>query len=342
MSRSANLLILYGGLATSVGALLLVYLISTFGFNLMGLYFWYFVPVGAFLVGLASGTGYAIASKWTNFRASASYLWFVVAVSLLTYGGSHYVTYLNYRADIAAMLEQIELVDPATNKPIPAEEIMGNITFLGYMQETIETTEMADVEDRDQDDAFELGKLGYLILLLEAIGFCGGAVIPLAVVSQGAYCEDCGRYMKKSWEGYHNSEATTADLKGKKDAKAAVIEAAMQDVMRRTFGGKSPEGTAEGLPDAEAQATTTDGEDDEAVSVTIDAAQLERWRADMSPKADAKALAKTHLLVKHCDLCGRQYADLKLEFLNIGKEPRSNDLAALYIDAEEVVAEDPT
>ncbi len=293
MNRFANQLILYGGLATSAGALFLVYLIANMGFNLMGLYWLFVVPVGAILVGLASGVGYAVMSKWTNFRASGAYLWLVVGVSLLTYGGSHYVTYRHVLSVNGITPDQV--------------------SFINYMQVT---TEMAEMADKDGgDDGFTVGKFGYLLLLLEAIGFSGAAVIPLLAVSQGAYCEDCGRYMTKKWEAFHNSEKTTAELKGKKDEKAALIEASMQEVLKRTLG----EGE--------------EGESEDAAVTVIDAAKLEAWQAEMSP-IDNKALARVHVLVKHCDACGRQHADVKLEFLNASKEPQSNDLAAIYIDAE--------
>jgi hypothetical protein len=289
MNRFANQLILYGGLATSACALFVVYLIAKLGFNLMGLYWLFIVPVGAIIVGLISGIGYAVVSKWTNFRASGTYLWFVVGVSLLTYGASHYVT---YRQVLSA------------NGLAPNQ-----ISFTDYMRLTTESTEMAD---HDGDNAFTVGKFGYLLLLLEAIGFGGAAAIPLLVVSQAAYCEGCSKYMVKKWEAFHNSEKTTAELKGKKDEKAALIEASMQEVVTKTLGDDKV------------------GESDTAVTV-IDAAKLEAWRTEMSP-IDNKALARVHVLVKHCEDCGRQHADVKLEFVNVGKEPQSNDLAAAYID----------
>lgn len=301
MNRFANQLILYGGLATSACALFVVYLIANFGFNLMGLYWLFIVPVGAIIVGLISGTGYAIVSKWTNFRASGTYLWFVVGVSLLTYGASHYVTYrqvlTTYRQVIAANGGDPDQVD--------------QLSFIDYMRLTTESTEMAD---HDGDNAFTVGKFGYLLLLLEAIGFSGAAAIPLLVASQAAYCEDCSKYMVKKWEAFHNSEKTTAELKGKKDEKAAMIEAAMKEVLSKTLGDEK-------APDS-----------DTAVTV-IDAAKLESWQAEMGP-INNKALARVHVLVKHCEGCGRQHADVKLEFFNVGKEPQSNDLASAYIDPE--------
>ena len=291
MGRFANQLILYGGLATSAGALFLVYLIAKSGFNLMGFYWLFIVPVGAILVGLVSGVGYAVMSKWTNFRASGTYLWFVVGVSLLTYGASHYVTY---------------------RQVLSAHGLAPNqVSFIDYMRVTTESAEMAD---HDGDNGFTVGKFGYFLLLLEAIGFGGAAAIPLLIVSQAAYCEDCGKYMVKEWEAFHNSEKTTAELKGKKDEKAALIEASMQEVLARTFGDD-------------------DATEAEAAVTVIDGVKLEAWQAEMGP-IDNKALARVHVLVKHCQDCGRQHADVKLEYVNVSKEPQSNDLAATYIDAE--------
>ncbi len=298
MNRFANQLILYGGLATSAGALFFVYLVANMGFNLMGLYWLFIVPVGAIIVGMASGVGYAVMSKWTNFRATGCYLWLVLGVSLVTYGASHYVTYRHVLSANGLTTDQVSFVD--------------------YIRVTTESAEMAD---KDGDDGFTVGKFGYLLLLLEAVGFSASAVIPLLIVSQGAYCEDCGKYMKKKWEAYHNSEKTTAELSGKKDEKAALIEASMQEVLKRTFG-EAEEGGSE------------EGESEDSTDVAIDAAKLEVWQAEMSPTIGKKALAWLHVLVKHCDQCGRQHAEVKLNFLNVSKEPQCNDLAALYVDAE--------
>lgn len=293
MNRFASQLILFGGVATSAAALFLVYVIANLGFNLMGLYWLFILPVGALIVGMGSGVGYAVMSKWTNYRAGGIDFLFVLALSLATYAGSHYVTYRHVLSVNGLTPDQISFVD--------------------YMKLTTESAEMAD---RHGKEGWTVGKFGYLLLLLEAVGFCGGALIPLAIVSQNAYCETCGRYMKKKWEGYHSSEKTTAELTGKKDEKSAQIEAAMQDVLKRTFG-EAP-----------------GGESAESAPTVIDAARLESWRAEMSSLAEKKSIARMHLLVKHCDQCGRQHATLKMEFVNVDKQPQSNDLVAVYVDAE--------
>ena len=291
MNRFANQLILYGGLATSAGALFLVYLIAKAGFNLMGLYWLFILPVGAILVGMVSGVGYAVMSKWTNFRASGTYLWFVVGVSLITYGASHYVTYRQVLSEHGLTPDQVSFVD--------------------YMKVTTESTEMAD---HDGKNGFTVGKFGYLLLLLEAIGFSGAAAIPLLVVSQAPYCENCSKYMSKKWEAFHNSEKTTAELKGKKEEKVALIEASMQEVLAKTMGEEK-------------------ADESETATIVIDAAKLEAWQAEMGP-INNKAIARVHVTVKHCEGCGRQHANVKLEFVNVSKEPQSNDLASAHIEPE--------
>lgn len=298
MNRFASHLMLFGGVATSAVALFLVYLIASLGFNLMGLYWLFIVPVGAFLVGMASGVGYAVMSKWTNYRAGGIDLLFVLGVSLATYGASHYVTYRHVLSVNGLTTDQVSFVD--------------------YMKLTTETAEMADQHGKD---GWTVGKFGYVLLLLEAVGFCGGAAIPLLVVSQNAYCEACGRFMKPHWEAYHSSKATTAELKGKKPEKIAIIEAAMQDVLKRTFGESGQ------------------GESESSAAIAVDAAKLESWRAEMSPTAEKKAVAKLHLVVKHCDQCGRQHAAVKLEFVNVDKQAQSKDLLAAYVDAAPPAAE---
>ncbi len=293
MNRFASQLILYGGVATSAVALFLVYIVSGLGFNSMGLYWLFVVPVGAVIVGVVSGIGYAVMSKWTNYRASKFDVLLVMCVSLMTYAASHYVTY-----------RHVLSVHQLTPK---------QVSFVTYMRLT---TEKATMKGRHGEGGGEVGKFGYALLLLEALGFCGGAVLPLVLVSANAYCENCRRYMKKDWEGYHSSELTTAELRGKKDEKSAMITAAIQEVLGRTFGEVKEEETQD------------------SAGTAIDGDMLEKWRGEMSATAGKKSLASVQVTVKQCDQCGRQHAAIKLNFMNVSKEAKSKDLASTYIEAE--------
>jgi hypothetical protein len=157
---------------------------------------------------IASGSGYAIASKVFNVKIQRSYFIAFFIVALITYVGALYATYLSVIGSEALSPDEF--------------------SFFQYFTILAENTTYSINRGKD---AFELGKFGYLFQLLEAVGFSLGALLPAFLLSKSFFCSTCQLYMKPVAKGKLPSVLTRDDLKHKKRAgrletlAAAAIEA---------------------------------------------------------------------------------------------------------------------
>ena len=175
-ARTVSVPVLVGGLVTTALTFALVFWLGErFGFNAMGQYWYYIIPIGALVVGVLAGSGYGIASWRTGFRIGKSTLWAVVAMQLVAYVVAKYIEYLIIASHGGAMPTFLPYLDEATR----------NIRF----------------EDEDGSVGSPLGMLGYGILLLETAAFVGGAVMVPAALRSKAYCDSCGTYMRSKGVG---------------------------------------------------------------------------------------------------------------------------------------------
>jgi hypothetical protein len=204
-SRGIDLFVLVSGIGTSFAALVLVFVLSAVGFDPMTFYIFFIVPVGALLVGLLAGSGYALMSwirnSFVHFRSKV----IIFVLGALTYVLAHYITYM---ALLAA-------------NDVPSEAF----SFFDYIRLLCENISYGDIHD---DEGVALGKFGYLIQLVEWAGFAFGGIIPLLILQTIPYCHHCQRYKKPLLNVFINSEETKALLKKqKKAAKTQIIEDAV-------------------------------------------------------------------------------------------------------------------
>lgn len=208
-TRQPNMLVLIGGFGSSLAAVALVAVVNSFGFNIMGLHFWFIVPAGALIVGMVSGLGYAACSKGFNVKIRPDFLWLVVAVSILTYILSHGITYL-------FLLKQYNLSG-------------SQFTFVDYVRDICENTTYQS--SRSNLQSFQLGAWGYLFQFVEMVGFSLGSMVPLAILGTKPYCDHCQLYMDKVKSVYQTSDWKRADFKatkGKKEKTNLIYQAAQQ------------------------------------------------------------------------------------------------------------------
>jgi hypothetical protein len=93
--------VVWSGLATAGVTLLAVWALArTTGFEPMGLYAYYILPLGAFLVGLLAGSGYGLAAWWLNLRVSRALLWYIAGLQVLAYFLAQYIA---FRHEIAGL-----------------------------------------------------------------------------------------------------------------------------------------------------------------------------------------------------------------------------------------------
>jgi hypothetical protein len=167
-------------------------------FNPMGFYVQFVIPIGALIVGLAAGTGYAIGARLAGVKVRRGLLALVLLLLLVCYAASHYVQYL------------------ATIPPV----LRGEISFPRYFHQV--TMSMSWRDKKTGDAGKPLEGWGYLVRFGELVAFIGGGLIPIAVVGGGAYCEACRRYMKKKHlTSFAASVKAQKIKKGDADAAAA-------------------------------------------------------------------------------------------------------------------------
>lgn len=197
---AVRLPVLLGGLATTALTLVLSYWLSArFGFNAMGFYGWYILPIGALGVGLLAGSGYGIVSRLTGFRIQKRTLWIILGLQLVAYFAAQYVEYLVLRASSGAFP-----------------------SFLPYFDEA---TRAFNFTDDDGRVGQPLGALGYGVRLLDIVGFVGGALMIPAGMRSSAYCDTCGRYMSSRGLGMLPASVRARRTWGKGAEDKAAYEA---------------------------------------------------------------------------------------------------------------------
>lgn len=141
--------------------------------RLMSWYVWFFVPVGAMIVGVCAGSGYGIASWRTGRRVGGGLLAAVLVAQVVGYGAAQWLEFrsLQLTYDNGEPVGFLEYYDAATRS-------------------------MTLENEHSPDKSRPLGGVGYVFRLLELVAFAGGGLIAPLALKLKPYCADCGRYMK--------------------------------------------------------------------------------------------------------------------------------------------------
>ena len=170
-----RLFVLQTGLVTTALTLVAVYLLSRWDedVNVMGWYFWWIVPAGALLVGLAAGSGYGLASRWMGVKIGHRLVLTILALPIGAYAAAQYIEF-----------RSMHLVYEDTLEPV------------GFWYYFHAATMAWSWQERGGVAGEPFGMWGYLFRLLEVTGFvAGGLVAPLLAMAQ-PYCDACQRYKK--------------------------------------------------------------------------------------------------------------------------------------------------
>ena len=93
--RTPGILVYLCGIGTTALVVLLVQALNGTGFNAMGLYASGILPVGAILVGVLSGVGYAIGSRVLDVRLSKGFVVGMLATGVGDWFALQYFEYLS-------------------------------------------------------------------------------------------------------------------------------------------------------------------------------------------------------------------------------------------------------
>ncbi len=260
--RQPGLIVYLCGLGTSALALWLVQIANEHGENIMGWYANGIIPAGAFLVGIASGVGYAVGSRLLQVKLSKAFVLGMLTTAVIDYFAAHYLTYLSI----------IEL------HHIPTERY----GFIDYCREISES--MAFKNKNSGEPGSPLGVWGYFYKLLEICGYAGGAMVPSALVFGMPYCKGCQQYLKKHRTGHlHSPEQWSVVKKLKKKERLAALQAAIKDLIARANEFAKPIAAAP-LAETEGAIATLDQ------SIQKDAAARITFNLKKCPRCDAHHL----------------------------------------------------
>lgn len=204
--RQPGVIVYLCGLGTSALALWLVhYLNEHQQFNVMGWYVNAVIPVGALLVGIASGLGYAVASRVLQVKLSKAFVMGMITTAIIDYFAAQYLTYTH-------ILERYHV----------SPESYG---FVAYIREISEG--MSFQSRRSGEAGSPLGMWGYAFKFLEMSGYALGAMLPSLTVFGMPYCRSCQQYLKPHRSGHIHSQAQWSTVKklGKKERLGALEEA---------------------------------------------------------------------------------------------------------------------
>lgn len=206
-SRQAGVDLLIGacGFVTSlITALILWWVEGRFGFAFYTWTFWLVVPVGALLSGFAGASGYYAGSWLFDRRPTRQLLVNVVLASIATFLLIHYLSYVTLEVE--------------------GTPVSDFVSFWQYLDIAIRSTSMGfSVRTVEVGSTGELGDLGYLVALLQILGFAAGGFAVYAYLESQAYCEACSRYLTRKGrlmrytadaEGLQASVAQIFDLVG--------------------------------------------------------------------------------------------------------------------------------
>lgn len=210
--RQPGHLVYLAGVGTSLLALWLVQVCGRHDMNPMGWYIDGILPAGALFVGILSGVGYAIASRYFEVKLTKVFVIGMLVTGVVDYAAMQYFTYTD-------LLE----AHNATS---------AQYSFIQYMRDI--TEHMTFQTSGSSTAGSELGMGGYFFKLLELAGFAGGTMIPSAVLFKMAYCSHCQRYLKKILDGHLHSNMLKGEMfrmSGKQ--RPGAIEAGVSEVSSR-------------------------------------------------------------------------------------------------------------
>jgi hypothetical protein len=207
--RQPGFVVYLSGLGTSLLALGLVEVLNRAGTNIMGWYANGVIPVGALIVGMASGAGYAVASRYLQVKLGRGFILSMVLTAMADYLAAQYLTWLN-------LLDQ---------HGVTAEQY----PFSRWIRDMCEKMSFS------KNPGSELGIFGYVFKLLEVAGYVAGATVPSLIVSNLPYCRACQKYLKKHRTAWISSPTEWSSVKAlSKAERGPALEAAIAPLYEKS------------------------------------------------------------------------------------------------------------
>jgi hypothetical protein len=216
-----NLLVSLCGFTTSIlTAFILWWIEVQFGFAFYTWMFWFVIPIGALLSGFAGASGYYFGSVYFGHRPTPRLLLNIIIASISTFFLVYYLSYMTLK--------------------IEGKSVSDYVSFIKYIDITIRSSSM---QFRSGGSTGELGGFGYIVALLQIVGFALGGFAVYAHLASKPYCEKCSQYLSRKWKRLrYNSnieemKVSTAQIVDN-ISKGAIASAIDQ---HKTFGNSNPQ-----------------------------------------------------------------------------------------------------
>jgi TRAP-type C4-dicarboxylate transport system permease small subunit len=185
---------LCGFITSLLTAIVLWWVESRFGFAFYSLTYWFILPIGALLSGFAGASGYYAGSWLFGHRPSRLLLLNATIASVATFLLIHYLSYITVQ--------------------IEGKQISDYISFSQYLDLSLTSTSMEfRLRAMKVGSTGQLGSFGYIVAVLQILGFAAGGFAVYGHLASKPYCEKCARYLsgKGKQMRYGDSDAIQAN-----------------------------------------------------------------------------------------------------------------------------------
>ena len=169
------------GLVTTIAVVLLnAWVAGAANFNLLSLSFWFVIPAGAVIGGMAAAIGYYGGALLTQTMPTKQIAWSMVGIAAGAWFFSHWLEYAS-----------MTFAD-GTN-------VSDTVEFWEYLKFSAEHQTLTIGTSRNPTSGVntgELGVLGYAREGLQLLGFVGGGLSVYGFLRNKEACADCRRYAK--------------------------------------------------------------------------------------------------------------------------------------------------
>ncbi len=175
---AAEVFLAIGGVVTSAVIAFVLFLVATYArFDFSSFMYWFVIPVGAILSGMAASSGHYLVSLAIDHPPTHSLAVNMVLIGLTTYMLIKFLSYL------ALTFED-------------GTPVSGVVPFRTYYQVAAETTSLR-IGRTGSITTGELGQLGYVYEVIRLAGFLAGGFALWTILRNKPFCPDCQRYYLK-------------------------------------------------------------------------------------------------------------------------------------------------
>jgi len=163
----------FGLISSLITALILAFVKLQFNFSIYSFMFWFIIPIGACFSGFAAATGYYFGSKLFNLKPSGMILLNIILISVGTFFVMNYLIYLGLN--------------------INGKQVSDYVSFSTFLDISIRNTSMGLLRSRSAATG-PLGSWGYVVAILQILGFAAGGLATFGWLSSIPYCDKCLKY----------------------------------------------------------------------------------------------------------------------------------------------------